>query len=343
MTPPPALAPPALHFLVLDFTITCGSMEFTFVCTTDTAVRLTLHLTTEKPIIRRIPYVKRGADFTMSSVTCFVETVTIDQDEAGDTFAHTFTVPIAGYGIPYYWYLTGTHSGQPSNSISQIFQVQCAAPITPPVTVKLYSSHQGGPNGTDCQPQRIGTRISWANVHDGIQTHCYNYFTQLHPGWTQGGQLYTWSNLRRIKVTHNLASIPSGSVILSVTYHGLIHARSTYAGNAPAWALYQITTLSYTNCHAIDYQNMATIPISNIIPYADATPGTWAQWQILPAYLHLFQPTQYSAFALREHNYDALNIQPTSALYSSLELTLYAVDDLTLSKRPYLEITYDPP
>jgi len=67
----------------------------------------------------------------MSSVTCFVVTDTYDQNEAGDTFAHTFTVPIAGYDLPYYWYLTGTHAGAPSLSMSQIFTVTCSVP-TPP-------------------------------------------------------------------------------------------------------------------------------------------------------------------------------------------------------------------
>jgi len=126
---PPILSPPALHFLIIDFTITCGTNQLIFVATTDVACHLTLHLSHEEPIIRRIPYQKRGADFELSSVTCFVEVDTIDQDEAGDSNTHTFTVPLVAYGLMHYWYLTGTQGGTPMISISQIFTAHCEKPL----------------------------------------------------------------------------------------------------------------------------------------------------------------------------------------------------------------------
>lgn len=126
---PPILSPPALHFVVVDFTITCGTMELTFWCQTDVACHLTLHMADIDPIIRNIPYQKRGANFNLSSVTCFVEIKTIDQDEAGDTTTHTFTVPLTSYDLTHYWYLTGTQGGIPMKSMSQIFKASCSKPV----------------------------------------------------------------------------------------------------------------------------------------------------------------------------------------------------------------------
>lgn len=123
--PPSALSPPALHFMIIDFITICGVDEFTFWCKTDTPCHLTLHLSLEEPIIRRIPYQKRGADFDLSSVTCFVEIASYDQTEPGDTTSHTFTVPLAAYCQQHYWYLSGTQGGSPCKSISQIFHVHC--------------------------------------------------------------------------------------------------------------------------------------------------------------------------------------------------------------------------
>lgn len=126
---PPTLSPPALHFVVIDFTITCGTMQLIFQCTTDVACHLTLHMADIDPIVRKIPYQKRGANFNLSSVTCFVEIHTIDQDESGDTTTHTFTVPLTAYDQLHYWYLTGTQGGVPMKSISQIFKASCSKPL----------------------------------------------------------------------------------------------------------------------------------------------------------------------------------------------------------------------
>jgi len=143
MTPPPALAPPSLHFLILNFSYTCGVHQCTFWCRTDAPCHLYLHLAAERPIIRRIPYIKRGADFELSSVTCFVEIDTIEQTDPGDTLEHTFIIPFPEYNHTYYWYLTGTQGGVPCKSISQIFNHSCPEPLYPPPVLACYNNYDG--------------------------------------------------------------------------------------------------------------------------------------------------------------------------------------------------------
>lgn len=131
MTPQEVYSPPALHFLIVAFNYSCGVFNCEFTCTTDVPCHLFAHVSPEKPIIRRIPYQKRGANFELSSVTCFVEVDTVEQDEAGDTTAHTFQIPFPLYDHVYYWYLTGTQGAIPCKSISQIFHQACSKPTGP--------------------------------------------------------------------------------------------------------------------------------------------------------------------------------------------------------------------
>jgi len=131
MTPQEVYSPPALHFLIVAFNYSCGVFNCEFTCTTDVPSHLFAHVSPEKPIIRRIPYQKRGANFELSSVTCFVETQTIEQDEAGDTLDHTFQIPFPLYDHVYYWYFTASQGGVACKSISQIFKRACSAPVGP--------------------------------------------------------------------------------------------------------------------------------------------------------------------------------------------------------------------
>ena len=125
--------PPALKFLVTSFAYSCDTDVIFFVCTTDVACTLTAHVTPSRPILRRIPYTKRGADFVLSSVTCFVETAAVAQAEVTDSTTHTFTIPAPLCDNTYYWYLTGTIAGQPCTSLSPIFwpSFPCPAPPYP--------------------------------------------------------------------------------------------------------------------------------------------------------------------------------------------------------------------
>jgi len=153
---PPAASPPALHFLVTLFAYACGYLACTFTCTTDTAVKLTAHVSAERPAIRRIPYVKRGADFVLSSVTCFVETQTIVQTQAGDSLTHTFVIPFPIVNHTYYWYLTGTQGGVPCQSISQIFWYSCDVPPPPTPRCRATIPPAYGHDSTGCTEMSSG-------------------------------------------------------------------------------------------------------------------------------------------------------------------------------------------
>lgn len=132
---PSGYTPPPLHFMIIEFSSLCGWGQFTFYCKTDTPCHLWLHLSRLEPIVRRVPYIKRGVDFELSSVTCFVEIKAYEQQESADSIHHHFIISPIDYDVMYYWYLTGTQGGAPCKSISQIFSHQCAEQILPATQV----------------------------------------------------------------------------------------------------------------------------------------------------------------------------------------------------------------
>ncbi len=184
MTPHQVYSPPALHFLVIDLAYSCGTHLCTFTCTTDVPCHLFAHVSAEKPIIRRIPYQKRGANFELSSVTCFVEVDTVEQDEAGDTTSHTFPIPFPIYDHTYYWYLTGTQGGIACKSISQIFSHACSEPLGPFILCTNSSTPPwAGFNNNLCynrsmafrptQSMRVTKLAVWIRTRPGYQSIQY--------------------------------------------------------------------------------------------------------------------------------------------------------------------------
>jgi hypothetical protein len=204
---PPISSPPALKFLVIDFTITCGTMELVFWCKTDVACHLWLHLTDQDYIIRRIPYTKRGAAVELSSVTCFVETLLIEQDEAGDTYEHTFTVPLIAYGRVHSWYLSGTQGGVAMTSVSQIFSAQCPAP---PVYMDLPA--------TTARGHWIGPwSANYTTVHNAAngKWRSYSYYPEAHQ--VKSGTTYY---IRRAITTYDCSSLPPGLNVVAMKLIG---------------------------------------------------------------------------------------------------------------------------
>jgi len=286
---------------------------------------------------------KRGANFTLSSVTCFVPIADIAQDEPADTYIHTFTVPLTAYSRYHYWYLTGTQGGQPMKSISQIFKARCDKYVYPPQTVKFYSAPGQGGDSMDGSPERVVAYSTWGSIHDGVQTTCYSAGATYRVGWMCSSRSWRYNALYRGKLTHNLTSIPLGSTILAAAYHFYNYRRDIGSGGAASFALFQCNSPSYNGCPSGDYQSFGTTPISNVIPIGSLAANAWHQFDILPAYFSLLPPGGHSILGMREATFDAPNIAGPWGYYSKTRIYPCAVEYAGSSKDPYLEITYQPP
>lgn len=335
------VAAPTDHFLVLSFTYTCGISQVTFVCVTDVPCNMTAHITDQRPAIRRVPTTKRGADFTLSSLTCFVGIKTVTQSEAGDTLTHTFVIPLSAYDVTFYWYLTATYGGKPSQSMSQIFWHSCPKPTYPPATAKFYSYPAGPPTTVDGDVYRYNVSEPYLTIRNGNGTNAWVNTGAWNVNINYASAPGNWSMLSRVKATFDLTPIPLHSIILSASFKAFCWTKTTYAMTQCSYALFQAPAPPYNAVPITDYQAFGTNQLSTAIPYAWLANQSWTTWPILAAKLSLIQPGQLVSIGLREATYDAPALPPTWGLYKTAQVQWLSANNPTYpTLRPYLEITY---
>jgi len=119
--PPPPPPPTRQCWAVTDIQAECLATGYRFVATTSKDCHLWLRLTFEP--IRKHPrtHIRRGLSVVDDVYLCFTQYRDYEQEEAGDTYTHTFTM----LGIPlksdFHFYLWGTIAENPSPSQSPIF------------------------------------------------------------------------------------------------------------------------------------------------------------------------------------------------------------------------------
>ena len=338
--PPPAYAPPLLHFLVIEFSYTCGTHQCTFWCKTDVACHLTAHITAERPRIRYIPDQKRGAQFTLSSMTCFVEIAQAEQLEPADTLEHTFLIPFPLYDHAYYWYLSGTILGVPCKSISQVFWHNCSRP---PITATFHSDPGFGRTTCDVYLQTPYRLASWQYHHDlptadlGIDQNYLVWHT--HTYWT--GPYFAY--IQRNKMTFSLLSIPTGSRILAASLHLYTVVVTADATWKPQLAICTAHIPPANNWQPQDYGLLGTTPLSDPIPFSSLPPHDWTSIPFNSAGLAHLIPGQIAAIGFREYKYDMLNVPPPYHYPGTMAVQVFSAEQTFPDWRPYLQITYQEP
>lgn len=340
---PPILNPPALKFVIVDFSITCGTMQLTFWCKTDVACHLYLHLTDQDYIIRRIPYRKRGVDVEMSSLTCFVEKDLIEQDEVGDTYEHTFTVPLTAYNLWHYWYLTGTQGTAPPipmTSVSQIFKASCSPP---PIYANFYPHYGTGYDSVDGAVRRVVYNQTWDQIHDGAGTDAY-------PSGTTDrimiGKISTpnrWDSIYRLIFTFPTQSIPDDAVILAAWLRLWCDQKFIEGALTPSAAVYESDPVVYNNLQASDYGNIMSAPLSNIISWGDISPGSYVTFTLNALGLTKINKAGVTKLALREATWDGPNSEPPWAQFDDSSLHFRMSDYSGQAYDPRLRVKYTTP
>jgi len=338
---PPALSPPALKFVIVDFSITCGVMQLTFWCKTDVACHLYLHLAKLKPIFRRIPARRRGADVNLSSLTCFVEVEIVEQDEAGDTYEHTFIVPLTAYDEWHYWYLTGTQGGVPMTSVSQIFKGICGIPPPPPVTLYFYPDAHPEVSSVDGDIYRFATE-TWAQLHDRPGMVANDTAGSLSTTIWASNQANKWMAIYRDILLFDTSIIPAGATILSARLRLYCFDKTLVGVPLASLAIYGSSPASNTAVVPVDYQALGFIDFSNPIPWAGITENAYNYINLNPSGLAAIAPAGITKLGLREATYDGPNVEPpwTSRAYASWR---FRSADVGGAQRPRLKVVYTPP
>jgi len=125
------------HLLTIDHEMVEGG--FTVTITTNAACHLYLRYSGVFPRIHRKSVARRGLVMGWDARYCFVAYQHLEQDEAGDTFTHTFTWPGWENCNTRYFYFWGTMGGQDMVSDTPIFWLHYLWIPPPEPTIRDYN------------------------------------------------------------------------------------------------------------------------------------------------------------------------------------------------------------
>ncbi len=111
-----------LNWGILTISYTRGCTDEVIETTTDNPCHLTLYWTLNKPLRHKGTLVLRGMPLPWGASFCLNALNEIEQEEPGDTIAHTFIVPDWPHCQTRYFVMAGTVEGIESPSVSAIYE-----------------------------------------------------------------------------------------------------------------------------------------------------------------------------------------------------------------------------
>lgn len=135
-----------MHFVVRNITYTPTTLGYLITCYTNNPCHLWFRYTTIEPQKHIIPRIVRGGQVGTYIDQCFVAFTDVEQNEAGDTFTHTFTVDPWPYCQTRWFYLWGNVDGNLSPSASALFYYHSTA-MTLYCYNLPYNSSRSAPSG----------------------------------------------------------------------------------------------------------------------------------------------------------------------------------------------------
>jgi hypothetical protein len=329
--------PALLHFVVRNITFTPTANGYTVITYTNNPVHLWKRETTTEPQKHIIPVERRGTLAGTFIDQCFVAFTDVEQNEAGDTFTHTFTQEPWPACETRWFYFWGTVGGVVSPSASAIFSQRRIAPI------RLYSDKGTGLTTVDGDVQRTGTALTWASVHDGPGVLAIPYGGYMAAGIASDRWENTWQGISRMIMTFSLAQIPQGTTIMSATFNGFVGSKPDTFGYNPQYAIVKSNPTHDNSLILADYQRLYAVPLSNLLSNNNITSPALNKWTFTTQGLAALIPGQIARLGLREMKYEAPNSEPPWQGSRQMLLYIYQVDYILTSYHPYLEIIYQCP
>lgn len=324
--------PQLLHFAVLDISYTPTLTGCTVTCYTNNPCHLWLRQTETIPQQHVNTKNVRGAPVGTYIDQCFVVYNDLEQNEAGDTILHTFTIDPWQSCETRWFYFHGTIDGVVSPSASCIFshQRECI--------FKLYSDQRVYFNTCDGEVYRQGIDLTWLQIHDGAATHnelsANRCFVFLSAYTTPD----TWRQLVRTKLTFDLASIPANVEITGCSLYFWIINKSATFETTPTYAIVTAPAPPYNNIPLSDYNKFGATALSNILPWNSLIDDQYNHLDISPQHFSLFVPGQKCSLSIREMSNDAANTPPPWQSGHGQFIQFWSADATYWTMRPYLQI-----
>lgn len=306
-------------------------------CYTNNAVHLWFRWTNIVPQKHIIAREQRGGLVNTYIDQCFVAFHDVEQNEANDTWTHTFTIldwPSCETRWFYFW---GQVGGQLSPSASCIFTYHR------PYQLTLYSDPGGGLSTADGHAGRFVTPGSWANIQGGIGTTA-NYVNPTMivaigayapPNW--------WAHLYRAKLVFPTNLLPPDARVKAAALHFKVSTFIDNLGAQPSLALVTAHAPPYNYVVSDDYQAFGSTPLAPIVPFAQLTALANITMTLDQTALSWLSPNHPTALGLRFYTYDVIFQEPPWSAYKMTTLSIYSADVGDQARRPHLVIDYTTP
>jgi len=298
---------PLLYWALETIEQTKISDGFTIVTTTDVACHQWLRHSFVKPKKHPKGVLVRGITMMTDVRFCFVAYEDLEQDEAGDTYTHTFTWLGWEPCQTRYFYFWATSEEENMRSTSPIFSKHY------PYTQIFYPDPDPEISSVDGMVRRYmdvpGEHWTWQNIHDGEgnrffddRDYCFATF------YVEPGNPPFWTHLDRIIIAFDTSSLPPKSKIISANLEVTLDAKQDPASYNPAWNVYSANPSYNNQLIPADYQKVGVTPFSTPIPYAEAV--DLLVWQLNKLGIAHINKAGTTAFSIRECNYDVPNNEP---------------------------------
>lgn len=174
------------YWALLTIAVTFSADVGTIILTTDVPCHLFMRWTLIVPQQHSIPVYRRGIAMHGDKYFCFDTYEDNEQEEAGDTIAHTFIKPDWPVCQTRYFYFHGRIDDDPSPSTTAIFRQHHAVPPVPPVEF-MYTFNSIEPQSVDpglgeawntidlsyeIPPNCSGAIVQIQNVDPSQMRHC---------------------------------------------------------------------------------------------------------------------------------------------------------------------------
>lgn len=310
--------------------------------TTNHACHLWLRWTNITPVKHHSLSPERGASFDISTRYCFVGYHDNEQEEAGDTYEHTFIKEPWPVCETRWFYFIGQVSAGASASDSAVF---IKHRVQPPITKYFYSDadpEETSVDGRACHALWAG--LPWLELRAApgtdIDDSTDNLFLIIYSSKTSD----KWYMLNRNALLFDTSEIEVGRTILKAKLRIFISS----VENADDWPFAKIALVASNPANntllvPADYQRISSTPLSG--DFAKIT-----DFEITPGYftfnLNILGKLSIAKggitkLGLREYYFDILGNEPDWIYYKRFGFMISSADHADPLRRPRLEVTYE--
>lgn len=312
--------PPLLYWALEDIQQSTIADGFTIVTKTDVACHQWLRHTLIPPQKHAKPVLTRGLLMKWDARFCFVAFEDLEQDEAGDTFTHTFTWTGWTECQTRWFYFWATSWGEKMKSTSPIFSKHFVAPFIFTAVAVASDFDIAGDEDQDYTIASITPSYACRPTYDGV------FF----------GQGKVWGNywyIRRGALVFDTTDLPSSWSLTKAVLHFMCGIKH-HATTGPLCFL-DGHTVSLP-CSLASYLELrACTSLLASIPYADVHPATWQEIELDPSALSFINPGGDTIIAVREkHELDLDDSNPPDDQIAGYNILSFEVTDY----KPYLVI-----